>query len=119
MAWMPIKESRGSDTFVGYKDPETGNQYYFLTNNLKLAATSIAAIYKSRWQIELFLKWIKQNLKIKSFVGTSKNTVMTQMWVAICVYLLLAYVKFMRKIKGSLQMILRRVQLKICLSAEK
>ena len=104
----PIKLRR-----VGYKDPETGNQYYFLTNNFKLAATTIAAIYKSRWQIELFFKWIKQNLKIKSFVGTSKNAVMTQIWIAMCVYLLLAYIKFISKVEGSLQMMLRLIQLNL------
>ena len=72
---------------VGYRDPETGKHYVFLTNNFKLAAATIAAIYKSRWQIELFFKWIKQNLKIKTFLGTSKNAVMTQIWIAMCVYL--------------------------------
>lgn len=104
----PIKLRR-----VGYKDPETGDQYYFLTNNFKLAATTIAAIYKSRWQIELFFKWIKQNLKIKSFVGTSKNAVMTQIWIAMCVYLLLAYLKFVSQIEGSLQLMIRLIQLNI------
>ena len=59
-------------------------QYEFLTNNMKPAASTIAAIYKSRWQIELFFKWIKQNLKIKSFLGTSPNAVLSQIWVAMC-----------------------------------
>ena len=104
----PIKLRR-----VGFKDPETGNQYYFLTNNFKLAASTIAAIYKSRWQIELFFKWIKQNLKIKSFVGTSKNAVMTQIWIAMCIYLLLAYIKFVSQIGGSLQQMLRLIQLNL------
>lgn len=104
----PIKLRR-----VGFKDPETGNQYYFLTNNFKLAAATIAAIYKSRWQIELFFKWIKQNLKIKSFVGTSKNAVMTQIWVAMCVYLLLAYLKFVSKTGASLQQLFRLIQLNL------
>jgi len=98
---------------VGYKDLESGNQYYFLTNNFKLAASTIAALYKSRWQIELFFKWIKQNLKIKSFVGTSKNALMTQIWIAMCVYLLLAYIKFSSQITGSLQQILRLIQLNL------
>ena len=62
---------------VGYRCPETGKHYIFLTNNFKLAARTIADIYKARWQVELFFKWIKQNLKIKSFIGTSKNAVMT------------------------------------------
>ena len=98
---------------VGFKDFETGQQYYFLTNNFKLAASTIAAIYKSRWQIELFFKWIKQNLKIKSFVGTSKNAVMTQIWIAVCLYLLLAYIKFISQIGHSLQQILRLIQLNL------
>ena len=63
---------------VGYRDPETGRHYKFLTNNFSLAPKTIADIYKARWQIELFFKWIKQNLRIKSFVGTSRNAVMTQ-----------------------------------------
>jgi len=65
----------------------------FLTNNFKLSAFTITQIYKSRWQIELFFKWIKQNLKIKSFLGTNKNAVLSQIWVAMCYYLLLAYIK--------------------------
>ena len=98
---------------IGFKDTETGIQYYFLTNNFKLAASTIAEIYKARWQIELFFKWIKQNLKIKSFLGTSKNAVMTQIWIAICVYLLLAYLKFASQISRSLQQILRLLQLNL------
>ena len=58
----------------------------FLTNHFRLSAKTIAEIYKARWQVELFFKWIKQNLKIKSFVGTSKNAVMTQIWIALCTY---------------------------------
>ena len=69
---------------------------------------TIADIYKSRWQIEWFFKWIKQNLKIKSFISTSKSAVMTQIWIAICVYLILAYIKFQSKLLDkSLQQILR------------
>jgi hypothetical protein len=79
---------------IVYRDQETGKQYIFLTNHFKLAARTIADVYKARWQIELFFKWIKQNLKIKSFVGTSKNAVMTQIWIALCVYLLIAFIKF-------------------------
>ncbi len=98
---------------VGFKDTDTGIQYFFLTNNFQLAASTIARIYKSRWQIELFFKWIKQNLKIKSFLGTSKNAVMTQIWIALCVYLLLAYFKFASKLGSSLQQILRLLQLNL------
>lgn len=98
---------------VGYKDPESGKQYYFLTNNFKLAAKTIADIYKSRWQIELFFKWIKQNLKVKSFVGTSRNAILTQIWIAMCMYLMLSYIKFMNRLKWSLQEILRVLQLNL------
>ena len=98
---------------IGYRDAETGKRYVFLTNNFKLAAKTIADIYKARWQVELFFKWIKQNLKIKSFVGTSKNAVMTQIWIALCVYLLLAFLKFQSKLQKSTQQILRLLQLNL------
>ena len=95
---------------IGYRDVETGKHYVFLTNNFKLSANTIAKIYKARWQIELFFKWIKQNLKIKSFLGTSKNAVMTQIWIAMCIYLLLAFLKFQSKTGKSMQEILRLLQ---------
>jgi DDE family transposase/uncharacterized protein DUF4372 len=98
---------------IGYRDQKTGKQYVFLTNLFKLAAKTIADIYKARWQVELFFKWIKQNLKIKSFVGTSKNAVMTQIWIALCVYLLIAFIKFLAKLKQSMQQILRLLQLNL------
>ena len=98
---------------IRYRDPTTGKRYEFLTNNFSLAASTIAAIYKSRWQIELFFKWIKQNLKIKSFLGTSKNAVMTQIWIALCVYLLIAYLKFVSKSKKSMQQILNLLQMNL------
>ena len=98
---------------IGYRDAETGKRYVFLTNNFHLSAKTIADIYKARWQVELFFKWIKQNLKIKSFVGTSKNAVMTQIWIALCVYLLLAYLKFQSKLPKSMQQILRLLQLNL------
>ncbi|MCH7763694.1 MAG: transposase [Candidatus Marinimicrobia bacterium] len=87
---------------VGYTDPETGKYYEYMTNNLKLAAVTIAGIYKSRWDIETFFRWIKQNLKIKSFLGTSKNAVLTQVWVAICYYLLLTYINSQIKYAHSI-----------------
>jgi hypothetical protein len=87
---------------IEFYDEETKKHLTFLTNNMKLAASTIAAIYKSRWQIELFFKWIKQNLKIKSFLGTSKNAVMTQIWVAMSYYLLLTYIKYQTKYAHSL-----------------
>jgi len=98
---------------IGYRDPETGKHYVFLTNHFKLVARTIADIYKARWQVELFFKWIKQNLKIKSFIGTSKNAVMTQIWIALCVYLLLAFLKFQSKLKKSMQQMLRLLQLNL------
>ncbi|MCP5418110.1 MAG: IS4 family transposase [Chromatiaceae bacterium] len=98
---------------IGYRDPLTGHRYVFLTNHFKLSVKTIADIYKSRWQVELFFKWIKQNLKIKSFLGTSRNAVMTQIWIAICVYLLLAYLKFASQIDKSFQQILRLLQLNL------
>jgi len=98
---------------IGYRDPITGKKYVFLTNNFKLSAKTIADIYKSRWQVELFFKWIKQNLKIKSFVGTSKNAVMTQIWIAMCMYLLIAFIKFQSRLTKSMQQILRLLQLNL------
>jgi hypothetical protein len=94
---------------VCYTDPLTGKAYEFITNNMKLAASTIAGIYKSRWQIELFFKWIKQNLKIKSFLGTSRNAVLTQIWVAMCYYLLLSYIKFQTKYQHTLQELTRMI----------
>ena len=98
---------------IGYRDAETGKHYVFLTNNFKLAAKTIADVYKARWQVELFFKWIKQNLKIKSFVGTSKNAVMTQIWIAMCVYLLIAFLKFQSELTKSMQQLLRLLQLNL------
>ena len=98
---------------IGYRDAETGKHYIFLTNHFALAARTIADIYKARWQVELFFKWIKQNLKIKSFVGVSKNAVMTQIWIAMCIYLLLAYLKFCSTLGNTLQEILRVLQLNL------
>ena len=98
---------------IGYKDAVTGKHYIFLTNNFKLSAKTIADVYKSRWQVELFFKWIKQNLKIKSFVGISKNAVLTQIWIAMCVYLILAFIKLQSKLTKSMQQILRLLQLNL------
>ena len=100
---------------VTYVEPDSGQRYEFLTNHFRLAAATIAAIYKQRWQIELFFKWVKQNLKIKTFLGVSKNAVMTQVWVAMCVYLLLAYLKYLSRITTSMQQLLRLLQLNLFL----
>ena len=87
---------------IRYYDKETDKILTFLTNNFSLSAYTIASIYKARWQIEIFFKWIKQNLKIKTFFGTSKNAVLTQIWIAMCYYLLLTYIKYQTKYKYSL-----------------
>lgn len=98
---------------IGYRDPETGQHYVFVTNIFHLSARTIADIYRERWQVELFFKWIKQNLKIKSFLGTSKNAVMTQIWIAIVTLLLLAYYKFRAKLTHGLSQILKLLQLNL------
>jgi len=95
---------------VGYRDPKTGKHYFFLTNIFNLCAKTVADIYKQRWQVELFFKWIKQNLKIKSFLGTSKNAVMTQIWTAMITMLLLAYYKWRAKLGLSITEILKLLQ---------
>ena len=84
------------------KDPETGKSIVLLTNNFIWSAKTIARIYKERWQIELFFKTIKQQLKVKSFVGTSQNALLSQLWVALITYLLLAYLKFRSRFAWSL-----------------
>ena len=98
---------------IGYRDPETKIHYVFLTNNFKLSAKTIADIYKERWQIEIFFRWIKQNLRIKAFIGNSRNAVMTQIYVALIAYLLLCMLKFMSKVSASLQNLIRVVQLNL------
>ncbi len=98
---------------IGYRDPETGKHYVFISNQFSWSAKTIADIYKQRWQVELFFKWIKQNLKIKAFLGNTENAVMTQIMSAMCVYLLLAFLKFQSKIDKSLQQIIRLLQLNL------
>jgi len=98
---------------VGFYDKPSGRHYYFLTNQFDWSADTIAKIYKARWEVELFFKWIKQHLKIKKFIGTSKNAVLTQIWIALCVYLLLAYLKFKSKISLSLFEMIRLLQIRI------
>jgi hypothetical protein len=98
---------------IAYTDPATGIDYRFVTNAHHLKAKEITEIYKERWRIELFFKWIKQNLKIKTFLGTTSNAVLTQVWIALCVYLMLAYLKFKAKLGSSMQQILRLLQLNL------
>ena len=92
---------------ITYVDLETGKRFVFLTNNFTLPARMIALLYKCRWQIELFFKWIKQHLRIKAFFGTSENAVKTQVWIAISVYLLVAIIKKRLQIDRSLYTILQ------------
>lgn len=87
---------------VTFHDDEHNETYQFLTDEFRLSALNIALVYKNRWQVELFFKWIKQHLQIKTFLGTSKNAVLTQIWIAMIYYLLLAWIKFQTKFKGSL-----------------
>jgi hypothetical protein len=92
---------------ITYVDAETGQRFTFLTNNLELSALTIAKLYKCRWQVELFFKWIKQHLRIKAFYGTSQNAVKTQVWIAISIYVLVAIVKKELRLKRSLYEILQ------------
>jgi Domain of unknown function (DUF4372)/Transposase DDE domain len=87
---------------IRFKDPESGKTLVFLTNNTSLPALTIAALYKSRWQVELFFKWIKQHLRIKRFLGTSENAVKTQIWCAVATYVLIAIVKKELQLHASL-----------------
>jgi hypothetical protein len=87
---------------IRFNDPETGKTLVFLTNNTALPALTIAALYKSRWQVELFFKWIKQHLRIKRFLATSENAVKSQVWCAIATYVLIAIVKKELKLDASL-----------------
>ena len=89
---------------------DTGEVYEYITNNFTLSGEEIALVYKERWRIENFFKWIKQNLKIKSFLGTSENAVMSQIWVAMIYYLLLAYIKFQTKFEKSLLELSRMIR---------
>jgi len=92
---------------IVYRDPTTKKHFAFLTNNFTFSPMTIAKLYKSRWQIELFFKWIKQHLRIKAFFGTSENAVRTQIWIAVSVYVLVAIVKRRLKLDQSLHTILQ------------
>jgi uncharacterized protein DUF4372/DDE family transposase len=92
---------------IRYIDPDTEKKLVFLTNNFDWAATTIALLYKSRWQVELFFKWIKQHLRIKAFYGTSENAVKTQLWISIAVYMLIAILKKRLHLDLSLHSILQ------------
>ena len=92
---------------IRFKDPETGKTLVFLTNQMTLPALTIAALYKSRWQVELFFKWIKQHLRIKRFYGTSINAVKSQIWIAVSVYVLVAIIKKRLQLEASLYSLLQ------------
>ena len=93
------------------RDRETGERMTFLTNNFALKPELIAELYRQRWQVELFFKWIKQHLRIKAFPGTSENAVKTQIWIAICTYVLIAIMKKRLKLSHSLYEILQILSL--------
>ncbi len=92
---------------IRFKDPETGKTLVFLTNNFALPAATICALYKARWQVELFFKWIKQHLRIKKFYGNSENAVKSQIWIAVSVYVLVAIVKKRLNLDASLYTLLQ------------
>ncbi len=92
---------------IKFNDPQSGKTLVFLTNNFTLPTLTIAQLYRSRWQVELFFKWIKQNLRIKTFYGTSENAVKTQVWIAISVYVLVAIMKKQLRLQESLYTILQ------------
>ena len=96
---------------VVVKDEETGKRITFLTNNFALKPELVAQLYRQRWQVELFFKWIKQHLRIKAFLGTSENAVKTQIWIAVCTYVLIAIVKKRLKLSHSLYEILQILSL--------
>ncbi len=96
---------------IRFKDPETGKRLVFLTNNFALSAITITELYRCRWQVELFFKWIKQHLRIKVFFGTSENAVKTQLWIAVSVYLLVAIIKKRLNLSASLYEMLQILSL--------
>ena len=96
---------------IRYRDPETGKTLVFLTNQFTLPALTICSLYKCRWQVELFFRWIKQHLRIKRFYGTSENAVRTQIWIAISVYVLVAIIKKQLKLRVSLHTMLQILSL--------
>jgi putative transposase len=96
---------------IEYRDPASGKLYVFITNHKGWSAQTVADIYKARWEVELFFKWIKQNLKIRSVLGHTINAVATQIFVALCIYLLIAYQKFLSQTGYGLQAVFRLMQL--------
>lgn len=112
-SYQAIKDYPDKIRRIKFRDDESGKVFVFLTNNFKLKATDIALLYKYRWGIELFFKWIKQHLKIKSFWGYSENAVKTQIWIAVSVYVLVAIAKKKCMLKQSLYEILQILSISI------
>jgi hypothetical protein len=98
---------------IRFRDEKLDKTLVFLTNNTALPALTIAALYKSRWQVELFFKWIKQHLRIKKFFGTSENAVKTQIWCAVSTYVLIAIIKKELKLEASLYTILQILSISV------
>jgi len=99
---------------IRYHDPDTGKRLAFLTNQMMLPALTICALYKSRWSVELFFKWIKQHLRIKHFYGTSQNAVKSQIWIAVSVYVLVAIIKKRLNLNASLYTLLQILSVTVC-----
>ena len=98
---------------IRFRDPKTGKTLVFLTNQTNLPAATVCDLYKARWQVELFFKWIKQHLRIKRFYGTSENAVKTQIWIAVSVYVLVAIVRKRLNLEASLYTILQVVSVSV------
>jgi hypothetical protein len=112
-SFYPAQDYPAALRRIGYFDAEQNRRFVFLTNNFKLPALTIAELYHSRWRIELFFKWIKQHLRIKSFYGTEENAVKTQIWIAVATYLLVAIMKKELKLKQSMYEILQILSITI------
>jgi len=112
-SFYPAQDYPAALRRIGYFDAEQNRRFVFLTNNFKLPALTIADLYHSRWRIELFFKWIKQHLRIKSFYGTDENAVKTQIWIAVATYLLVAIMKKELKLKQSMYEILQILSITI------
>jgi IS4 transposase len=98
---------------ISFRSETQNRTLVFLTNNFVLPSETIAALYKARWEIELFFKWIKQNLKVKSFFGTSPNAVKTQIWIAMIVYLVIAILRERYQLKNSPSQILHLLEVNL------
>ena len=112
-SFYPAQDYPAALRRIGYFDAEQNRRFVFLTNNFKLPALTIAELYHSRWRIELFFKWIKPHLRIKSFYGTDENAVKTQIWIAVATYLLVAIMKKELKLKQSMYEILQILSITI------